>query len=231
MSSLISSLKQSYLGKLAKKVLKGKPRSTGFAGSSAYWEKRYAKNSNSGAGSYGRLANFKAEVLNDFVSNNNIQTVIEYGVGDGNQLSLAKYPYYVGFDVSKTAIELCRSRFKDDHTKEFYLTDNKEHLNDKAQLTLSLDVLYHLVEDEVFDAYMKRLFDTATAFVIIYSSNFDDHFAPHVRSRKFTDWVDQNVSEQWKLKTFIENIYPFDEANPDHTSMADFYVYSKMNPN
>ncbi len=39
-----------------------------------------ARGKNSGAGSYNELAEFKANVLNDFVRENDIQTVIEYGL-------------------------------------------------------------------------------------------------------------------------------------------------------
>ncbi|MDR0569556.1 MAG: class I SAM-dependent methyltransferase [Spirochaetaceae bacterium] len=92
-----------------------------FPGSKAYWERRYAEGGNSGAGSYNRLAAFKAEMLNAFVRDNNIQTVMEFGCGDGNQLSLARYPRYTGFDVSETAVKLCKNRFKGDATKTFYL--------------------------------------------------------------------------------------------------------------
>ena len=35
-----------------------------------YWEKRYASGGNSGAGSYNYLAEFKAEILNNFVTKN-----------------------------------------------------------------------------------------------------------------------------------------------------------------
>jgi hypothetical protein len=41
----------------------------------------------------------------------------------------------------------------------------------RFDLELSLDVIYHLVEDEVFDAYMRSLFAHAGRFVVIYSSN------------------------------------------------------------
>ncbi|MGD9858413.1 MAG: hypothetical protein AB7U20_26025 [Planctomycetaceae bacterium] len=60
-----------------------------FTGSSDYWVRRYRKGRNSGGGSYGRLAEFKAQVLNDLVREHRIQTVIEFGCGDGNQLALA----------------------------------------------------------------------------------------------------------------------------------------------
>lgn len=78
-----------------------------FTNSKSYWESRYQKGGNSGFGSYGRLAKFKAEVLNDFVAKNSIQSVMEFGCGDGNQLKLAVYPKYIGLDVSPKAIKRC----------------------------------------------------------------------------------------------------------------------------
>lgn len=62
-----------------------------FRTSGDYWEQRYRQAGNSGAGSYGRLAEFKAEVLNEFVARHSIGSVVEFGSGDGNQLTLAKY--------------------------------------------------------------------------------------------------------------------------------------------
>src|ERR671913_732501 len=85
-----------------------------FHGSESYWIKRYASGGNSGVGSYNKLAAFKAEVLNDFVRQNNVRSVIEYGCGDGNQLKLAEYPFYTGFDVSPEALALCDNLFHSD---------------------------------------------------------------------------------------------------------------------
>ena len=65
-----------------------KPRT--FAGSVIYWEQRYAQGGNSGVGSCGKFAEFKAELLNRFVAQHGVHTVIEFGCGDGNQLSLAR---------------------------------------------------------------------------------------------------------------------------------------------
>lgn len=198
-----------------------------FENSKQYWETRYRKNKNSGAGSYGRLADFKAAFLNDFVDKEDIELVVEYGCGDGNQLSLAHYPEYIGLDVSPTAVELCQEKFKEDPTKEFYTVSEFQSKDLQADLVLSLDVIYHLVEDKVFESYMTDLFATSTKYVIIYSSNYNDHSDLHVRSRKFTDWIDQHRSEQWTLKTHIKNKYPFNKKDKKNTSWADFYVYEK----
>src|SRR3989339_1402077 len=70
-------------------------------GTISFWEARYRSGGDSGLGSFGRLAQFKADVLNDFVRQAGIASIIEFGCGDGNQLRLAAYPSYVGLDVSR----------------------------------------------------------------------------------------------------------------------------------
>lgn len=221
-------VKRIWFFKIIKNKIFGTHKKKDFISSQLYWEKRYNANNNSGPGSYGRLAKFKAEVLNNFVSKHTINTVIEYGCGDGNQLTLAKYPKYIGFDVSNKALEICRELFKDDTTKAFYHTFDVSYNSMKAELTLSLDVIYHLVEDALFETYMKRLFESSQNYVIIYSSNYNERSAPHVRSRKFTNWIDTNVSRDWDLIKVIKNKYPFKKSNPNQTSMSDFYIYKKL---
>ena len=98
----------------------------------------------------------------------------------------------------------------------------------KAELTLSLDVIYHLIEDSVFDEYMTRLFDAADVFVIIYSSNTNDNYssqAPHVMHRKFTDWTDENLSN-WTMVQHIPNRHRYDK-NIEGGTCADFFIYKK----
>ena len=106
-----------------------------------YWEKRYEKGGNSGVGSYNNLAIFKASILNNFVNKNRISTVIEWGSGDCNQLSLSNYKNYIGYDVSKTAIDICKNKFKNDSTKTFHYLNEHFVNNKKADLSLSLDVI------------------------------------------------------------------------------------------
>jgi len=127
----------------------------GFRGSAQYWERNYACGGTSGPGSYGALAEGKAAFLNAFVDEHGVGSVIEFGCGDGHQLSLARYPRYVGVDVSRTAIGLCRRQFAHDGTKSFFLYDDACFVDRAglftAELALSLDVIYHLTEDEVFE--------------------------------------------------------------------------------
>lgn len=192
--------------------------------SRSYWERRYADGGDSGAGSYGKLSLFKAEVINRFLARQDIESVIEFGCGDGHQLALGQYPRYLGLDVSHTVIDQCRMRFAEDNTKRFLVID--DYGGQHADLALSLDVIYHLVEDDVFHVYMNRLFDSASRFVIVYSSNTDNNrgnHACHVRHRKFSRWIKVHASG-WKLSSHIPSRYPYRSDKRDG-SFADFYIY------
>ncbi len=80
----------------------------------AFWRARYEKGQNSGSGSYGAMAEFKAEAFNEFVKLHQIHSCCEFGVGDGNQLGYLKVPQFLGLDVAPAAIDLCISKFADD---------------------------------------------------------------------------------------------------------------------
>ncbi len=199
--------------------------------SSNYWEQRYAAGRDSGSGSAGRLAEYKANFLNEFVAANNIESVIEFGCGDGRQLSLAQYKNYIGLDVSETALKMCREKYGDDASKRFLLADTYIDTiktdSDRADLALSLDVIYHLVEDAVFEKYIADLFAAAKQWVIIYSSNYDGkQEKKHVLHRKFTEHIAGNI-KGWKLHQHVENDYAFQASDSQATSRADFFVYCR----
>jgi hypothetical protein len=198
-----------------------------FTGSKEYWEERYAQGGTSGDGSYGKCAEFKAEIINSFVKSNQVNSVIEYGCGDGNQLSLFNFPKYIGMDVSSVAIRLCMERFENDRTKSFFLYDSEcfddKHNVFKAELALSLDVIYHLIEDHLYILHMKQLFSSADKFVIIYSSDFEMNpvdIAPHNKSRQFSKWIESKLP-QWSLVSRINNRYP-------NESWSDLFIYKKI---
>ena len=166
----------------------------------------------------------KARVLNKFVIENNVATVLEFGCGDGNQLKEFRFPQYTGLDISKTAIEKCTTLFESDHSKSFFIYDPVDFAgnthNRKADLTLSLDVVYHLLEDDMFEAYMKQLFSASTRFVIIYAWDVDAQTHFHIRHRKFTQWIHQHMQE-WEFVQIIEN----KTTDP----VCDFFIYRKRN--
>jgi len=216
-----------FIGIYLKKLVNSY-RTRNFGSSADYWEGRYTIGGNSGSGSYNRLARFKADYLNTFVAKNSVTSLIEFGCGDGNQLSLADYPNYHGYDVSNAIIDKCRATFASNEDYAFSHIDSYD--GQKYDLALSLDVIYHLVEEQVFSDYMKRLFAAAERFVIIYSSDDPDlnekYGGGHVRHHKFTAWIDANA-KNFKLKQRDVNKFPFNSNDPENTSLADFYIFEK----
>jgi SAM-dependent methyltransferase len=220
-----------FLNSFARRILwitrkSNRGEANSFPGTQAYWENRYATGGNSGVGSYEKFAEFKAEVINRFVAEKEVESVIEFGCGDGNQLKLAEYPAYLGLDVSETALSLCKQLFLQDDKKAFKRM--KEYAGEKADLALSLDVIFHLVEDDVFENYLFTLYQAANRFVIIYSSDADgDNLqgGMHVKHRKFTSWVRENIPD-WNLIEQIPNKYPY---KGDYTtgSFANFFIYER----
>ena len=207
------------ISSLLKKLKPSRP----FKGSVDYWEDRYAGGGNSGNGSYGAVAEYKASVLNKFVQGNQIESVIEFGCGDGNQLKYATYQSYIGLDVSATALAICISQFGNDPSKSFYLYNSGAFCDNKhlfqAQLAMSLDVTYHLIEYEVFHSYLTHLFSAATDYVCIYAWNVEGTARGHVHHRKFSDWVNTN-EPHWKLHAINSEI-------PKPENYCDFYFYKK----
>lgn len=192
-----------------------------FHGSAAYWQERYTSGGTSGPGSYGEIARHKAEYLNSFIERRAIRSVIEFGCGDGNQLSLARYPRYLGLDVSPAAVALCLERFSGDPNKSFAVytpalfSDPARFV--QAELSMSLDVIFHLIEDGVFYTYMEQLFAAATRYVVIYSRDDErPRQAGHVRYRRFSDWIASNAA-QWHL---VESLQAPSEGH------EDFWVYA-----
>jgi SAM-dependent methyltransferase len=192
--------------------------------SAHFWEGSYAQGGTSGSGSYGALAEGKARFVNQLVRDRGVRSVIEFGCGDGNQLSLADYPGYIGLDVSRAAVGLCQQRFAGDPDKSFFLYDGA-CFTDRAgiftaDLALSLDVVYHLTEDPVFLTYLRHLFGAGQRLVVIYSTNAEiGGTAPHVRHRRFTPWIEDHFPG-WRLTAVTRG------PNAER-ARADFFVYER----
>lgn len=193
----------------------------------AYWERRYAAGGTSGDGSYGRLAAFKANVLTEFIAQHAITSCIEFGCGDGNQLSMIPWPRYIGLDVSGTAVARCIKRYSDDPTKSFFLYQPACFVDHnslfRADVALSLDVVYHLTDDRQYDFYMTHLCEAANRFVVVYSTDRDRTDARHVRHREVTKWMASNATG-FRLANRLANPFP---GTGQQESDAEFLFYER----
>ena len=197
--------------KLYKKIIRELFRSKitkKFINSTQYWEDRYYYGGNSGSGSYYKNAAEKADYLNAKIVEFDIDTVIDIGCGDGNNLKLFKIQNYYGFDVSKTIISQNKREFKNDQSKQFSIMDRdfeenlsniKNKKNIKKIICVSFDVIGHLVEDNIYENHL-RSFDLVNPDYLIIS-NFDvdkeyDLSIPHIKARNYSKDL---LNMGWKL--------------------------------
>lgn len=194
-----------------------------------YWTQRYLRGGNSGAGSYDKVAIYKGKIINKFIKNKNIKTLIDFGVGDGNQLKYIDTSNlkYIGIDISEFIISKCKILFRHDPSKTFLL-DLDVDKKTKSDLVISCDVLYHLIEDSIYNKYMKNLFSMSKKYVLIYARDEDLNLAKHVKFRKFSKYIENNFPN-WELIQHIPNMYPQKNLYGDNTncSPSDFYIYEK----
>lgn len=203
-----------------------------FVSSADYWRSNYAAGGTSGPGSYGALAQYKADTISRLLKVYGIKSVVEFGCGDGHQASLIDYPHYLGLDISIEAVDLCRCKLadRDQSSCELYRPGQAGSYRAVADAAVSLDVIFHLVEDDVYEQYLADLFASATRYVILYTSDADDwHLessTPEVRHRP----VKRDIARFFKDWACI-----FEEDNPhkafdspNTSSFARFTVYGRL---
>ncbi len=149
-----------------------------------YWPKRYRQGGDSGAGSRGASADRKAELVNRLVADNGITSVVDWGCGDGAQLSRFEIDCYTGVEIAPAALCKAVERRPD---SAFVLWAPGRFITITAECALSLDVLFHFPDDQQYSEYVERLFGSAMWYVAIHSTNHDEQARRHVRHRKVTD--------------------------------------------
>ena len=193
----------------------------------SYWKNRYSNGGNSGSGSYGKLAEFKADSFNRFVEENAIHSCIEYGCGDGNQLTLMKIDKYLGLDVSPDTINSISKKFDGDSRKEFEAYDpSKFKVSDRytADIALSMDVILHLVEESRYLDYLRNLFSSGNRFVGIFNTATDEQpakMAIHNRFRDHRKWIAKHAPD---FQSVACDLTPENLGYPSDTG---FYFYKK----
>lgn len=157
----------------------------------------------------------KAQMVNDLIKTESIESVVDWGVGDGTVLKMLMSGIkYTGVDISEFALSKLRREWSHDEHKRFRSLDDIGPV--KAQLALSFDVIFHCIDDFDYEMHLRRVFSSATRFVLIHSSNHDGgRTARHVRWRRFTPDV-MRIAPDWSL-----------ESAPDDPNVTGFYRYAR----
>lgn len=182
-----------------------------------YWDRRYRDGRTSGAGSEGEEGAYKAAYVSDFIRENAVTSVIDWGCGDGQVLALMDMhgADYLGVDVSFTIVERMRKAFPDHE----FVTSIPAGTDMPNELSISMDVLFHLPNDDDYFGYLDNLFGSAERFVIVYATNHPTgRTSRHVFRREFTPDVAERFPD-WELKTI---------ETPLREGLASFFVYEKV---
>ena len=142
---------------------------------------------------------------------------MDFGCGDCNQLKYIDLENvdYSGIDVSKHLIDKLKLDFEE---HDFHTHEEIDDISNK-KLTMSIDVIYHLVNDNIYHEYMVNLFNKSNNYVLVYSTDINDKGnGSHVKHRKFTDFVRDNHKD-FELIEIIKNET---ELN------VDFYLFKKI---
>ena len=176
-----------------------------------WWDTWYAQGGNSGAGSRSFLASYKAEIMNDFLKHHTIDSVIEFGCGDGYNLGFIQYKEYLGLDVSKTTIKNCMELYKNDDTKSFILYDPKYFANKgfkHVDLVVCLDVLYHIIDENEYIKTLDDIFSFKSQYIILYTTmtpKNNDGTSPEIYHRNTLKYLEKYSSDY--TYAVVENRY------------------------
>lgn len=191
-----------------------------------YWSSRYQEGGDSGEGSYGILAEFKAEVINAFIKKHAVESVVEFGCGDGNQLKYMNYGKYLGLDVAKNSIERCCALFENDHTKSFMIYNPKYFVNNnfiRGDMVVCLDVLYHIIPEDDFMKTLQDIFSCSSRYVILYTTlrAYRSHpyeAGSHICHRDTLSYLSR--IDQFEVKEIVDQQF-------HELSVADFVILAR----
>lgn len=175
---------------------------------------------NSGSGSRGSLAAFKASFINDFVKEKNISSIIDFGCGDLYNASLFNVKEYLGIDIVDHQIpeKVLAQSFKTLTTRF-----DQVELDKGSDLVICLDVLYHILKDELeyLKSTLEKIVELSSDYIVIYAQDSRDTKFSNLYSGHLYNSPWRQILEEKNVKL----IYEQEKCKPGTT--AKFFVYQK----
>lgn len=187
-----------------------------------YWNERYKRGGNSGEGSRGKFADYKSKVLREFIESHKIETITDLGCGDAYNFDLVNFTgKYRGYDISKFVVDM-NNLNKIKSNFNYYVLEKETDYNSVviSQLSMSMDVIMHLVNNYDFDLYMNTLFNSSSQFVAIFNTSTNEQISNmswHNFYRNEGDWVLRNRTN-WVI--ISEEIPPNELGFPRETKFT-----------
>ncbi|MBI1388758.1 MAG: methyltransferase domain-containing protein [bacterium] len=183
---------------------------------SQFWDQRYAAGGDSGSGSKGVLGQFKSAYVTAVIRHFQIKSIVDFGCGDGTQVAQLPVEQYYGLDVSPSVVERCRAMYAD--RPGFRFDALPEATLERYDMAMSLDVLYHVVEPDEYEAYLRRAFGHSTYTLFYINREAQPSTAPHIL---FRDHLSE-IKQRGFATRLIEQ-----EQNPHKPSMSFFLFHNQ----
>ncbi|MEX2620151.1 MAG: class I SAM-dependent methyltransferase [Egibacteraceae bacterium] len=161
-----------------------------------YWEERYRKGGFSGAGSRGAEAREKIALVNEVAGINRVETLLDLGCGDGHVAAGLSVSRYTGYDPAPAAVALAR----EERPSGDFITQLPPE-GTRFDLVLSMDVMFHLVKDADYQAYLAALFGYGD-LVLVYGTDKHLEGHHHVLHREWTKDIPPGWSRRELPTTF-----------------------------
>ena len=172
----------------------------------------------SGSGSRGNLASFKIDYINKFIKDNKIKSILDFGCGDLHISSKLEVDKYFGIDiVDHIHPQIIKAK---DYKTTVSRFDEFEH-SEKADLCLCMDVLYHILSDELeyLENSINKIVDYSSKYVIIYAQ---DSY-----NKSYSDWSGHMNNSPWRQILEKKVTLISEQDSPLAGTTAKFYVYEK----
>lgn len=93
-----------------------------------------------------------------------------------------------------------------------------------ADLVMSLDVIYHIVSDEEYEAYMTHACGATVRYLMLYTTDVESADMGHQRHRAVSKWMQRR--SDFALVRRIENPYAGAEDGQERSDAA-FLVFER----
>jgi len=133
-------------------------------GAATYWEQRYATGGTSGAGSIGKIREWKWRIIRQYVGDP--EEVLDVGCGDLSFWEGRNCASYVGIDIAPSVLVRNRQRRP---TWAFIAATASVRIKVRRRVVFCLDLVFHILDDDEYFAILDNLCEYTGEWLFIFT--------------------------------------------------------------
>lgn len=179
-----------------------------------YWENRYKNGGNSGKGSRSVHKEYKWNVLDRHVGN--IDDIIDVGCGDLAFMDGKSVLNYIGIDISKTIIDINKKKYPN---WKFINASSDEYIEGiDSSLVLCHDILFHILDDDVFINTLHNLTKYSNKYISIYNWH----------KNPLNKWYKKQIKDSYQAYRILDDYFYIFENMGFHCKIIEQSPYDKV---